>query len=316
MHRRTPSHQLSLPPRATKDSSNTNTESSSSRSLCNGTMSSLPLPVTSLFHPFHSPRKHRLKHRTILFALFGLVAFTCYLLFISGTTLDIEKSLLTHVQDHDRVRAPSDLRQLAVNPNPVVPNSRYQKNQQHLQPVPPLRPQISLSPSEELAALSAFLAALPYNVIPTTVDPNRPLDPQLVLDFDTRSETSKEELDKVIDEVWTRYPVMLFTKLHSADSREIRYMFSNMNLNPAPLVFDVDQREDAQVLIPLLMRLTHVPSLPIVLIGGQPVGTDAQDTKSLMVEIRRLQASGELSHRVLEAGAKVQTGKKKGKKGK
>ncbi|KIJ18583.1 hypothetical protein PAXINDRAFT_161441 [Paxillus involutus ATCC 200175] len=278
-------------------------------------MSSLPLPVTSLFHPFHSPRKHRLKHRTILFSLFGLVAFTCYLLFISGTTLDIERSL-PHVQDHDRVRAPTDLRQLAVNPNPVVPNAPHRKYQQHLQPVPPTRPQISLSPSEELAALSAFLAALPQNVIPTTVDPDQPLDPQLVLDFDTRSESSKEELDRVIDEVWTRYPVILFTKLHSADSREIRYMFSNMNLNPAPLVLEVDQREDAQVLIPLLVRLTHVPSLPILLIGGQPVGTDAQDTKSLMVEIRKLEASGELTRRVLEAGAIVQTGKKKGKKGK
>lgn len=86
-----------------------------------------------------------------------------------------------------------------------------------------------------------------------------------------------------------------------------------MHLNPAPLVVEVDQREDAQVLLPLLTRLTHVPSLPILLIGGQAVGIDAPDIKSLMGEIRKLHDNGELTRRVAEAGATVQPGKKKGK---
>ncbi|KIJ67772.1 hypothetical protein HYDPIDRAFT_173539 [Hydnomerulius pinastri MD-312] len=291
-------------------------------------MNTPPLPVTSLLHPFSSPRKHRLKHRTTIFALFGLVALTCYVLFILNPTLDISKPLRTHVQDHDRVYAYNDENQAAqkANANANVPeqqsasyrNSAHRKTQPQLQPVPvaPQRPQISLTPSEELAALSAFLAALPHNVLPATVDPKEPLDPQLVLDFDPRSERAREELNRVVEEVWSRYPVMLFTKLHSADSREVRYMLSNMHLQPSPLVFEVDQREDAPVLIPLLNRLTHVPTLPILLIGGQPVGTEAEDTKSLMAVIRGLHESGELSRMVLEAGAKLDSGKRRGRKGK
>ncbi|KAF9237577.1 hypothetical protein BU15DRAFT_88721 [Melanogaster broomeanus] len=271
-------------------------------------MNTLPLPVTSLLHPFSTPRKFRLKHRTIVtFTLFALVSFTCYILFTSNPTLDASKSLRTHVQDHDRLHAYNQQ-------SPDHQRSQDRKVHQHLQPVPisAPRPQISLSPSEELAALSAFLAALAHNVLPRTVDPNQSLDPQLVLDFDTRSEKAKEELHRVVEEVWTRYPVILFSKLHSADSREVRYMFSNLNLKPAPLVIQVDQREDADVLIPLLTRLTNVPSLPILLVGGQPVGSGMQDAKSLMTEIRRLYDGGLLVQRVLEAGAKIDIGKRRG----
>ncbi|KAH7888885.1 hypothetical protein F5I97DRAFT_1803204 [Phlebopus sp. FC_14] len=268
------------------------------------------LPISSLLH---SPRKHRIKHRTTLLALVALVALSCYVLFLSNPTLDIPIRSHVHTRDHLR---------LTYSDKPQVPlNNSSDARKQHpapvAVPVQPSRPQISLSPSDELAALAAFLAALPHNIIPPSVDPAQPLDPQLVLDFDTRSEHAKNELAHVVDDVWTRYPVMLFTKLHSADSREVRYMFSNLNLNPSPLVFEVDQREDAQVLLPLLTRLTHVPALPIILIGGQPIAADTQDRKAVMAEIRGLHESGELARLVLEAGAKLDAGRRrKGGKGK
>jgi len=181
--------------------------------------------------------------------------------------------------------------------------------------VPAQRPPLDLSPSEELAALSAFIAALPHNVLPTAVDPNTPLDPQLVLDFDPRSESARDEVERLVEEVWSRFPVMLYTKLHSSDSREVRYLLANMNLNPAPLIVEVDQRQDAHVVMPLLARLTNVPTLPLLLIGGRPVGAEAVDAKELIAEIRRLHETGELTRRVVEAGATVQPGKVKGKKG-
>lgn len=81
-----------------------------------------------------------------------------------------------------------------------------------MQPVPTPRPPLSLSPTEELAALSAFIAALPHNVLPLSVNPDESLDPQLVLDFDPRGETAREELDRVVEQVWARFPVMLFAK--------------------------------------------------------------------------------------------------------
>lgn len=86
-----------------------------------------------------------------------------------------------------------------------------------------------------------------------------------------------------------------------------------MHLSPAPLIVEVDQREDAQVLFPLLTRLTHVPALPILMIGGDPVGTETSDTRGLMAEIRNMHENGELTRRILDAGATPDAGKRKGK---
>lgn len=159
-----------------------------------------------LLHPLGSPRKHRAKHRTALIALFSLLTFTCYLLFVAYPSLELSRSLLTHVRDHDR---PHGHEESHLQDQPPT---KHHKGQ-HLQPVPPPRLPLSLSPTEELAALSAFIAALPHNVLPPTVNPDLPLDPQLVLDFDPRSDSAREELDRVMEQVWSRFPVMLFTKV-------------------------------------------------------------------------------------------------------
>lgn len=150
------------------------------------------------------PRKQRKKLRTAFLALVSLFTFTCYLLFIAYPSLNRSRSLLTHVQDHDRPHG---------NHIPDQPSTVPLRKVTHqLQPVPAPRPQLALSPTEELAALSAFIAALPHNVLPPSVDPNAPLDPQLVLDFDPRSESASDELDSLVEHVWSRFPVMLFTK--------------------------------------------------------------------------------------------------------
>jgi len=70
-----------------------------------------------------------------------------------------------------------------------------------------------LSPEQELGALTAFMAALPQNVIPSNIDPSRPLDPQLVLDFDTRGPQAENEIDNVVAGAWMNNPVVLFSKV-------------------------------------------------------------------------------------------------------
>ena len=57
------------------------------------------------------------------------------------------------------------------------------------------------------------MAALPQNVIPPDIDPTLPLDPQLVLDFDTRGPQAEEEIAEVIMDVWIRNPVVVFSKV-------------------------------------------------------------------------------------------------------
>jgi hypothetical protein len=89
-----------------------------------------------------------------------------------------------------------------------------------------------------------------------------------------------------------------------ADSREVRTMVEKLNLAPGPTVFDVDTRPDAAVLEPLLFRLTNATALPLLLVGGTPVGG--------LAEVRAMDAAGTLARLVEIAGAKVNGKKKKG----
>lgn len=74
---------------------------------------------------------------------------------------------------------------------------------------------LRLTLSQELAAVTSFLASLPQNVIPHTVDPSTPIDPQLVLDFDTRGPRAHEEVRAMVEDVWLRNPVFLYSKVGS-----------------------------------------------------------------------------------------------------
>jgi hypothetical protein len=92
--------------------------------------------------------------------------------------------------------------------------------------------------------------------------------------------------------------------MYSPDTREIRAIVDKLNLLPGPTVFDVDQRPDAAVLEPLLFRLTNATELPVLLIGGSPVGG--------LHAVHELQAEGALPRLIEIAGAKVNGKKKKG----
>jgi hypothetical protein len=72
---------------------------------------------------------------------------------------------------------------------------------------------IKLNTAQELAAISSFLASLPQNLIPPSVDPSVPIDPQLVLDFDTHSPRAADEVQAMVDDVWLQNPVFLYSKV-------------------------------------------------------------------------------------------------------
>lgn len=168
------------------------------------------------------------------------------------------------------------------------------------------QPQLRLDTTQELAAVSSFLASLPQNVIPSFVDPSLPIDPQLVVDFDPQSPRVADEIQDMIDDVWTRHPVFLYSKLYSPVSREIKAILIDLHLHPAPMIMDVDVREDGAVLEPLLERVLATDDLPILLIGGHYVGP--------ISNIRSLHDSGELKEMIKAAGAVIDGAKKKHKK--
>ena len=146
-------------------------------------MSLFPWLVDSLH-----PRKFRL--RATLLCLLSLMSLTTYICLISPPAHSFER----------RLHPPPHWRNLAAQ-FPLPP------------PGPPSRPDVLLSPEQELGALTAFMAALPQNVIPSNIDPSRPIDPQLVLDFDTRSPEAEGEIDDVVLGAWMNNPVVLFTKV-------------------------------------------------------------------------------------------------------
>ncbi|KAI0745928.1 hypothetical protein C8Q76DRAFT_44761 [Earliella scabrosa] len=252
-----------------------------------------PIPNIAAF-PL-TPRKPKAYwYRTTFLALFVLIIVSVYVVLVSQPTLrpisfrDADRS-----QEGSRRWTPEGLRLAALKHR--KPNATHNPANS--------RPQITLNQTQELAAVSSFIAALPQNMIPLHVDPSKPLDPQLILDFDTSGPHADEELQAVIQDVWTRNPVMLYSKVHSPLSREIKQVLDTLYLRPAPTIVDVDQRPDENVLVPLLFRLTETNELPILLVGGRTVGHPK--------EIKYLAAKGELQKAITEAGGVVDGARKK-----
>ncbi|KAJ7049720.1 hypothetical protein C8F01DRAFT_1181638 [Mycena amicta] len=212
---------------------------------------SLPFAVVAALQP------KRTRNRTSILALLALITLAAFVL-CSYFPLSLPPTYLLRVPDGQHKQQPT---------NGYV------------------RQPISLSPAQELAAVSSFLASLPQNVIPPVVRWRRSI--------------------RVVEYVWAQNPVMLYCKHYSSLSRELKAMLSDLNLRPPPFIVDVDLRDDADVLIPLLIRLTDTPELPILLVGGKPMGS--------MDAIRIARESGLLQRHMSAAGAVIGGGGKRRK---
>jgi len=247
--------------------------------------------VAALLAAVH-PRKP--KQRTTFAALIILVCLTTYIFIAHSSALS--PSLALRRSDSPA----ADQLALALE---TIQNSRLEENKHGLRkPTHPPGPALKLDLPQELAAVSSFLASLPQNVIPPTVDPSVPIDPQLILDFDTRGPRAKEELEALMEDVWLRNPVFVYSKFYSPVSRELKALLAGMYLRPEPTIIDVDTREDAEVLAPVLKRLTST-ELPVLLIGGKTVGS--------VEEVLELEKKGELRKLITAAGSQINGAKRK-----
>jgi len=70
-----------------------------------------------------------------------------------------------------------------------------------------------------------------------------------------------------------------------------------------PTIIDVDLREDADILAPMLKRLTSSPDLPVLLVGGKPIYS--------VEEVRELEKTGELQKIITAAGSLINGSKRK-----
>lgn len=159
------------------------------------------LPVSYLMAVFH-PRKSR--HRTTFLAVLALLSLTACIYFVQSPSLALR---------HPDSPATD---QLAVALE-TIRNSRLAAGaaKKHKTHKSYHHAQVRLDAGQELAAVSSFLASLPQNVIPPSVDPSVPIDPQLVLDFDTQGSRAAEEVQVMVDDVWHRNPVFLYSKVYN-----------------------------------------------------------------------------------------------------
>jgi len=262
-------------------------------------------PALAVFnhHISLTTRKARhIWHRATYLALVALLVLSGYIFFIAQPSLT---PISLADADHNQSRLGTQrLSQIAYQASRLAA-LRHKRPTWTSAGEP--QPKVMLDPAQELAAISAFIANLPQNVIPSSVDPVQPIDPELVLDFDSRGPRAKEEVESLVSNTWAHYPVLLYSKSRQPASREFKTMLDSMNLLPSPTFIDVDERSDEAVLTPLLQRLTSATDFPILLVGGQTVGT--------LEEIRYLYKKGELERLIGRNGAVVDGGrKKKGRK--
>lgn len=83
--------------------------------------------------------------------------------------------------------------------------------------------------------------------------------------------------------------------------REIRRILAEYKISPAPLIVDVDQRDDRDIFIPVLQRLLDTTTLPQLLLNGRSLGTYR--------DIREMREDGTLKE-TLEAGGVAVTRRK------
>ncbi|KAL5513632.1 hypothetical protein ACEPAH_4031 [Sanghuangporus vaninii] len=182
---------------------------------------------------------------------------------------------------------------------------------------------LELSPEDELAALTAFIAALPWNALPSHVDPSRPLDPTIILDFDPSHRRARDELVALRRETWQLNPVVLFGKSRHPPTRETRAILEALSVDIKNGVMDVDMtdRVDGDIVLGVLGRLVNSLEsgssasassasessesieLPLLLIGGKPIRG---------MDVPKLVEDGELPRMLREAGVRMAVpGKKK-----
>lgn len=152
----------------------------------------------SFLGAFH-PRKPRQK--ISLAAFLVLVSVITYVFITDGTLLSSTFTLMhPEAQPPDPLTAALETIKQSQHSEITIKKSHHKAH-------------VRLDSQQELAAVSSFLASLPANVIPHSVDPSLPIDPQLVLDFDATSPKAVEEVKVMVEDVWSRNPVFLYAKV-------------------------------------------------------------------------------------------------------
>lgn len=225
------------------------------------------LAVFNVFHhdkSVHSSKPKQYWQRTTFLALFALILISGYVLLVSPPSLsqithhDVDQSF-TGIAAQRLSRLSNEAYRLASSHRKIKSSGKVASSSNESESfVDNASSSLQLTPDQELAVVTSFLASLAENIIPSNVDPSRTIDPELVLDFNTRGPHAVQELEQLVADSWARYPVVLYSKvrsplvlcyrilnkiqLHSPASRDMKKMLGDLNLKPAPAVIEVENR--------------------------------------------------------------------------
>lgn len=127
-----------------------------------------------------------------------------------------------------------------------------------------------------------------------------------MLEFDyTKAETARDDMAQLTEDVFALFPVIVVGRMRDPKHRDIIRTMSMYTSNPPPLIIEVDQRQDAETLVPLLGRLLGKDELPQVVVMGAAAGGHAA--------IQKLQDDGELKAYFAKLGVDMKDKKMKKK---
>jgi hypothetical protein len=81
---------------------------------------------------------------------------------------------------------------------------------------------------------------------------------------------------QLTEDVFSLFPVIMVGRMRDPHHREMLRIMSQYTSNPPPLVIEVDQRRDAETLVPLLARLLDTDEMPQVIVMGEAAGGHKQ----------------------------------------
>ncbi|VDC06832.1 unnamed protein product [Peniophora sp. CBMAI 1063] len=256
-----------------------------------------------------STTHYRCIHLTVV-GLTALCLLSIYIVFLADFPIashyhsDITVATNTHTARRRLERLGRVVRHQQLNQRPSSPNASVSASAPRPSaPTPSAetapRLQLQLTPRQELAALTSFLAAHEQHALPTETELGAPLNPELILDFDPSTPLASEELAQLQLDVWYHNPVVVFGKSLQPATRRLREALAEMDLRVDETVVELDTRNDGGIIESTLRRLLPDSSaqLPVLLLNGQHLRFDVREEgKDVLKAV--LDAAGALKKRV------------------
>jgi len=132
--------------------------------------------------------------------------------------------------------------------------------------------------AQEIHGLLHFVITKPDKILVPLSDLGAPIDPTEPIELRVYGEDGEQEIASAKD--WAQRadaldhdtPLVVFSKSYCQYSQRAKALLALYDLQPPPMVIEVDLREDSDLIKSILTRLTGRATFPNVILKGQSVG--------------------------------------------